>query len=107
MSLPFLLGNFLEEWYVPLGYGLPFGKPEDHDGGDEYGVFPEATGTAYLEGEAFLGKGDERCTMRGAHIQQTMRERPESEAIDERGGQGAHKFVEREEPEHEPPAKPM
>ena len=86
MSLPFFLGNFLEERHVPLGYGLPFGKPEDHDGGDEYGVFPKATGTAYLEGEALFRKGDKRCAVRGAHVQQAMRERPEAEAVDECGG---------------------
>ena len=97
MSLPFLRCGALEERYVPFGYGLPFCQPEDHDGEDEDGVFPEAAGTAQLEGKAFLGKGDERCAVRGAHIQQAVRERTEAEAVDERRRQGAHELIQRHE----------
>ena len=64
--------DFLEQRYVPRSNVLPLRQPEDHDGQDEYGVFPEAAGTAYLEGEAFLREGDERSSMRGAHVQQAV-----------------------------------
>ena len=77
---------FLEQRHVPRSNVLPLRQPEDHDGQDEYGVFPEAAGAAYLEGEAFLCEGYERRAVRGAHVQQAMRERPEAKAVDERGG---------------------
>ena len=96
-----------EQRHVPLGNGLSFGQPEDYYGGDEDGVFPKAACTAYLEGEAFLCKGDERCTVRGTHVQQAMRERPEAKAVNKCGRQRSHEFVEREKPEHEPPAEPV
>ena len=107
MCLPFLCCGALEERHVPFGYGLPFCQPEDHDGEDEDGVFPEAAGTAQLEGKAFLGKGDERCAVRGAHIQQAVRERTEAEAVDEGRWQWSEKIVERQEPQDEPPAEPV
>ena len=71
---------------MPFGDSLSLGQPEDHNGGDEYGVFPKAASTAYFEGEALFRKGDKRCAVRGTHVQQAMRERPESKAIDECGG---------------------
>ena len=108
MSLPFLrVRTFLEQRHVPRRYVLPLRQPEDDDGQDEYGVFPEAAGTAYLEGEAFLREGDERRSVRGAHVQQAVRECPEAEAVDERGGQGAQELSEWEEPKDEPPAEPV
>ena len=100
MSLPFFI-KFrlrLEQGDVPRRYVLPLRQPEDHDGQDEYGVFSEAAGAAYLEGEAFLREGDERRAVRGAHVQQAVRKSAEAEAVDEGGGQGAHEFRERKEP---------